>query len=293
MGFTKLDEGIVFSSIMSEDDSVFKVWTILLATCKQDGISHISSSFIEKITGKDEAEIDRCLKILSSPDKKSRSTNDEGKRIEKVDGGYSVINYQKYREFTYSDNPEAVKKRKQRDKKGDILGHVPDMFGHSASASASASVSDSLVKDYNISDNINNQLIVTDVNNQIEAIKQLVDISTWRTSYDDYVEEHDIAYSILIEDQEYLSKLKRLNPSLDVLLSLENSKEYWRSKEAWEHKKSKKSKDLNWESTYRNAVRFPMNRVFEDKPRQSQYGPQKVTNEDIEKNVFSLRGKLK
>ena len=93
MGFTKLDEGIIFSSIMSEDDAVFKVWAILLATCKQDGISPISSAFLETLTRKAEPEISRCLTVLSSPDPKSRSTNEDGRRIERVDGGISrVIN---------------------------------------------------------------------------------------------------------------------------------------------------------------------------------------------------------
>jgi len=139
MGFTKLDEGIVFSSIMGEDDSVFKVFSIFLATCKSNGISPVSPVFISSITHKAIEEVMRCIGVLEAPDPLSRSTNDEGRRIRKVDGGYFVINYQKYRDFTYSDNPEAVRKRKQREER-DILGHVPtcpDISGHSASASSS------------------------------------------------------------------------------------------------------------------------------------------------------------
>jgi hypothetical protein len=146
MGFTKLDEGIVFSSIMAEDDSVFKVFSIFLATCKSNGVSPVSPIFISSITKKPIEEVMRCVKILESPDPLSRSTTDEGRRIRKVDGGYFLINYLKYRDFTYSDNPEAIKKRKQRER-GDISGHVPlcpnvsgtfrDISGHSASASVS------------------------------------------------------------------------------------------------------------------------------------------------------------
>jgi len=141
MGFTKLDEGIIYSSVMGEDDSVFRVWIILIAACKSNGISPISSIFIKNITGKTLEEINRCLKILSDPDINSRSKNNEGRRIEIADGGFKIINYQKYRDFSYSDHPEAIKKRKQRD----ILGHLGtcpnmsgtfrDISGHSASVS--------------------------------------------------------------------------------------------------------------------------------------------------------------
>ncbi len=140
MGFTKLDDGIIYSSVMGEDDSVFRVWIILLASCKSNGISPLSPIFIKNITGKTIEEINRCLHILSEPDINSRSKNDDGRRIRSVDGGFLVINYKKYRDFTYSDSPEAIKKRMQRDKKG----HVPDISGHSASASISSSASTSV-----------------------------------------------------------------------------------------------------------------------------------------------------
>ena len=142
MGFTKLDEGIIYSSLMGEDDSVFKIFTALMAGCKSNGICPFSPVFLSSITKKSIEEIHRCLEILESPDPDSRSITDEGRRIRRVDGGFFLINYQKYRDWTYSDNPEAVKKRLQREKKrGDIQGHVPDIQGHSASASVSVSVS--------------------------------------------------------------------------------------------------------------------------------------------------------
>lgn len=103
MAFTKLDDGIVFSSIMGEDDSVFRVWIILLATCKQDGVSRISPVFLSTITKKPPEEIIRCLDILKNPDICSRSKNDEGRRIELVDGGFKIINYEKYRESSKTD----------------------------------------------------------------------------------------------------------------------------------------------------------------------------------------------
>lgn len=145
MGFTKLDEGIVFSSIMGEDDSVFKVWAVFMATCKENGISPISPVFISSVTKKTIEEVMRCIGILESPDPISRSTAEGGRRIRRVDGGYFLINYKKYREFTYSSSPKALKQRRYREKLKKVTDSnaLPSKVTDgniSASASVSASV---------------------------------------------------------------------------------------------------------------------------------------------------------
>lgn len=164
MGFTKLDSGIVQSSIMQEDPEVFKAWIVFLAVCDPDGVSRVSPVYISSICHFSIERTMEIIRLLESPDPLSRSINDDGKRIERVDGGYRIINYQKYREFTYSKSPDALRKRKKREEqkcepkdppalsgqmwtKTDMSGRVRtnvDNFGHSASASASSS---SLKKD--------------------------------------------------------------------------------------------------------------------------------------------------
>jgi hypothetical protein len=139
MGFTKLDSGIIQSSIMAEDGNTFKVWIAMLATCESDGISKTSEVFLSSVCRLTMTQVVEAIKKLEAPDVFSRSTNDEGKRIERVDGGFRIINYHKYRDYTYSDNPESVRKRIYREKNRDNLGHVPKMAGHSASASSSYS----------------------------------------------------------------------------------------------------------------------------------------------------------
>lgn len=140
MGFTKLDEGILRSSVMAEPAETFKVFIALLASCDPDGIARISSVFLVSVCRLSEKVVDTALRRLEAPDKTSRSNENEGRRIKKIDGGYFVFNYEKYRAFSYSMKTEAARKRVYR-KKGDA-GHdrdiVPDRPGHSASASASS-----------------------------------------------------------------------------------------------------------------------------------------------------------
>jgi hypothetical protein len=157
MGFTKLDEGILQSSVMLEEPPTFKVWIALLASCGPDGIARVSSVFLSSVCHLDLDTVDKALEILETPDPRSRSMVEEGRRVKRVDGGYFIVNYEKYRAFTYSMSEEAIRKRAWRAKSGtsvDNSGQRPDnpgtprdIPGQSASASASSSLSSARKKE--------------------------------------------------------------------------------------------------------------------------------------------------
>ena len=139
MGFTKLDERILQSSIMAESPTTFKVWIALLAACRENGIAYVSAVYLSSICHLPIGKVEDAIGRLESPDEHSRSLADEGRRIRRVDGGYEIINYIAYRDVSLKD-AEAERKRlyRQRHKEcPDKMGHCPDA---SASASASASV---------------------------------------------------------------------------------------------------------------------------------------------------------
>ncbi len=115
MGFTKLDEGILQSSIMAESSDTFKVWIAFLASCGSDGVARVSSLFVSSVCHLSIDIVDKAISILESIDPRSRSINEDGKRLVRVDGGYRVVNYEKYRGWTYSQTPEAKRQRKHRD----------------------------------------------------------------------------------------------------------------------------------------------------------------------------------
>ena len=144
MGFTKLDETILRSSIMAENPETFKVFIAILAATDPDSVARVSSTFLAGACYLDLETVDNAINALESPDPRSRSTAEEGRRIRRVDGGYLVINYQKYREHHYSRNAEAIRKREYRERKkaGTLLGHSGTGAGPSASSSASSSISE-------------------------------------------------------------------------------------------------------------------------------------------------------
>ena len=114
MGFTKLDEGILQSSIMREDPEVFKIFIALLASCRENGVSPVSPLFLESVTRLPIEKVMECLAKLEDKDDFSRSMNDEGRRIKRIDGGYEIINYLKYRSRKYSMKPGAIRTRESR-----------------------------------------------------------------------------------------------------------------------------------------------------------------------------------
>jgi hypothetical protein len=193
VGFTKLDESILLSSIMAEDPETFKVWIALLAACKEDGIARVAVSGIAAITFLPIDTVRVAIDKLSSPDVDSRSLNDEGRRIRRVDGGYQIINYQKYRELS-SKEKEAQRKWQKR--------NCPEMSGNvRTSADSSASASSSEIFNYWIS---NNNLI-----KHTSITKMMIEYINLRL-------------------QEYsLEALKKCIDNYNLILS--DSKKYWYS----------------------------------------------------------------
>ena len=118
-GYTKLFNSILLSSIWGEDDATRIVWITMLAMADRfgrveaaiPGLSHIARVPIDAC--------EKAVKTLESPDPHSRSTEFEGRRIEKVDGGWVLLNHEKYRAKLSEDERREyfrVKKREQRQK---------------------------------------------------------------------------------------------------------------------------------------------------------------------------------
>jgi hypothetical protein len=60
-------------------------------------------------------ECGKALKVLSSPDKWSRSTEFQGKRVELIEGGWKLLNHAKYRAKLSAEERAQYKAEKQRE----------------------------------------------------------------------------------------------------------------------------------------------------------------------------------
>jgi hypothetical protein len=97
MGFTKLDSGILDSSIWSEPPATRVVWFTFLAKADENGYVRASRSGMFRAANVELEDFDRAMNCLEGPDPESRTPDYEGRRIQKVEGGWLVLNYPKYK----------------------------------------------------------------------------------------------------------------------------------------------------------------------------------------------------
>jgi hypothetical protein len=156
--YTKLFSSILDSSVWLEDLPTKVLWITMLAMADEDEIVAASVGGLAKRAGIERDQCERGLARFLAPDPDSRSEEHEGRRIEKVPGGWMLLNHGAYREIrTARQLKEAERQRRHREKlarqqKGDVtVTGVTERDSHDASqpsrptppiASASASVSE-------------------------------------------------------------------------------------------------------------------------------------------------------
>jgi hypothetical protein len=105
---------IVDSSLWCEPDFVVKVFITMLAKKDADHVVRGSAFNIATWARKTEKEALEALRILSSPDTKRLEPQPfEGRRIEKVEDGWLVLNGQGYQDLMRSINRRNYKTAKQ------------------------------------------------------------------------------------------------------------------------------------------------------------------------------------
>lgn len=150
MGFTKLDSGIIHSSIWSEELSVRVVWITMLALKDESGFVGASVSGIQRAANVSMEECLIALEKLLSPDTDSRTSDFEGRRIEKIDGGFIVLNNDKYRmhsDTVKEQTRSRVRKfREKNQNSNDVTQCNVTGALHSVSVSVSESVSEEKIR---------------------------------------------------------------------------------------------------------------------------------------------------
>ena len=119
-GYTKLFGSIIHSTVWQAPGSTRLVWITMLALADQYGVIEASIPGLAKVAGVELGECQEALHAFQSPDTFSRTPDNEGRRIEVVDGGWRLLNHSKYRERKSRDDVRektAERVRRFRDKK--------------------------------------------------------------------------------------------------------------------------------------------------------------------------------
>jgi hypothetical protein len=95
--FTKLHDSILTSTIWREDPATKVVWVTFLAMADQDGIVESTIPGLAAMANVTIAEAETAIQKFLSPDRYSRTPDFGGRRVETTEGGWRLLNYEKYR----------------------------------------------------------------------------------------------------------------------------------------------------------------------------------------------------
>jgi hypothetical protein len=106
--YTKLFNSIITSTIWSEDDKTRIIWITMLAMSDKNGEVHASIPGLARVSGMSIQEAESSIEKLLSPDVHSRTPDNEGRRIAKIDGGWELLNHAKYRAMASKEDAKAA-----------------------------------------------------------------------------------------------------------------------------------------------------------------------------------------
>lgn len=121
MAYTKLFQSIVTSTIWMEDDRTRIVWVTMLALADKHGEVMGSIPGIARIAGVPVEDCRKAIQRFLSPDPDSRTPDNEGRRIEVIEGGWALVNYAKYRALASKEDAkqktaDRVRRLRERNK---------------------------------------------------------------------------------------------------------------------------------------------------------------------------------
>lgn len=130
--YNKLFTKILDSSIWLETDSTRLVWLTLIAVMDEHGFVQFASvaNLAHRARVSLEAGIE-AVRILEGPDENSSDPEHEGRRIERVPGGWIILNAPKYREIvTRAVMQEKTRLRVQKFRTKGKVTPVTECNGH-------------------------------------------------------------------------------------------------------------------------------------------------------------------
>lgn len=124
--WTPLWSSIVDSSVWGESKEVKILWITMLAKKDRNGFVEASVPGLARAAVLTLPECEKALKVLESPDPHSRSKAHHGKRVERVEGGWKVLNHLPYRDEMSAQYRREYQRQKQaeyrRKKKAPLPG---------------------------------------------------------------------------------------------------------------------------------------------------------------------------
>lgn len=155
--FTKLFASITESTVWCEPDATRITWIAMLAMADSQGRVWASIPGLANRARVTVEQAKKAIETFLSPDEYSRTPDHEGRRIEAIDGGWRLLNHEKYRNIRDSEAAKEAKRkyinerrRREREEKAEkVEGKISTVErgrtqSNQAEAEAEANISSSL-----------------------------------------------------------------------------------------------------------------------------------------------------
>lgn len=96
-----------------------------------------------------------------------------------------------------------------------------------------------------------------------------LNLISWRNSFPEYQKLEKESYLKIYNDKSFIEERQKYHPNLNIILSIQKAHiDFWSTEAGWKNKKSTKTKEIDWEATYRNALTMKCNQVWISKNEQ-------------------------
>jgi len=127
MGYTKLFSSILLSTVWREPDHVRLTWIALMALADERGEVRSSVPGLADVTRVTRAQLDDALERLAAPDPDSTNPAHEGRRIERADGGWRLLNHGYYKRLMSLEDRRQKDAERQRRHRSRSVTHVTEV----------------------------------------------------------------------------------------------------------------------------------------------------------------------
>lgn len=121
--FTKLFSSITSSTVWMEPAGTRLVWIAMLANCDRKGRVFAALPGLAHLARVTLPEAEAAIATFLAPDPYSRTADFEGRRIADIDGGWQLLNHEKYRAIRDEETVrESKREHMRRKREGDESG---------------------------------------------------------------------------------------------------------------------------------------------------------------------------
>lgn len=113
-GYTKLSSTLVTSTVWRENSTTRCVWITMLALADQHGEVQASIPGLADVSRVTIQECEAALAVFLAPDIYSRTKTNEGRRLMEIDGGWCILNYDKYRDLLSMEHRRTLGRERAR-----------------------------------------------------------------------------------------------------------------------------------------------------------------------------------